>query len=157
MVMNQPATWETWVQFQSCVRIRVRKIPWKREQLPTPVFWPGESHGKMSQAGYSPCGHKELDITQQLSFSLSFYTYLWRNSYRFHIPRMSFLKFTYFQISQFQIARMQLGNFSPSLHWREGGSWVQGPCSHQLLYLNFCNTPHRYDFLNSIFKTNLFW
>ena len=23
----------------------VRKIPWKREQLPTPVFLPGESHG----------------------------------------------------------------------------------------------------------------
>ena len=24
---------------------RVRKIPWKRELLPTPVFWPGEFHG----------------------------------------------------------------------------------------------------------------
>ena len=23
----------------------VRKIPWKRERLPTPVFWPGEFHG----------------------------------------------------------------------------------------------------------------
>ena len=22
----------------------VRKIPWRREQLPTPVFWPGEFH-----------------------------------------------------------------------------------------------------------------
>ena len=21
------------------------KIPWKRERLPTPVFWPGEFHG----------------------------------------------------------------------------------------------------------------
>ena len=31
----------------------VGKIPWRREQLPTPVFWPGEFHGL-----YSPWGHK---------------------------------------------------------------------------------------------------
>ena len=23
----------------------VGKIPWRRERLPTPVLWPGESHG----------------------------------------------------------------------------------------------------------------
>ena len=34
------------------------KIPWSREQLPTPVFWPGEFHGL-----YSPWGHKESDMT----------------------------------------------------------------------------------------------
>ena len=32
-----------------------RKIPWRRERLPTPVFWPGEFHGL-----YSPWGRKEL-------------------------------------------------------------------------------------------------
>ena len=26
----------------------VGKIPWRREMLPTPVFWPGESHGLFS-------------------------------------------------------------------------------------------------------------
>ena len=26
----------------------VGKIPWKRESLPTPVFWPGEFHGLYS-------------------------------------------------------------------------------------------------------------
>ena len=26
----------------------VEKIPWRRERLPTPVFWPGESHGLYS-------------------------------------------------------------------------------------------------------------
>ena len=26
----------------------VGKIPWRREQLPTPVFWPGEVHGLYS-------------------------------------------------------------------------------------------------------------
>ena len=34
---------------------------------PTPVFWPGESHGQRSLAGYSPRGRKELDMTEQLS------------------------------------------------------------------------------------------
>ena len=40
------------------------KIPWKRERLPTPVFWPGEFHGL-----YSPWGHKESDTTEWLSLS----------------------------------------------------------------------------------------
>ena len=31
----------------------VRKIPWKREWLPTPVFLPGEFHGQRSLVGYS--------------------------------------------------------------------------------------------------------
>ena len=32
----------------------VGKIPWRRERQPTPVFLPGESHGKRSLVGYSP-------------------------------------------------------------------------------------------------------
>ena len=32
----------------------VRKIPWRREWQPTPVFLPGKSHGQRSLAGYSP-------------------------------------------------------------------------------------------------------
>ena len=31
----------------------VRKIPWKREWLPTPVLLPGEYHGQRSLAGES--------------------------------------------------------------------------------------------------------
>ena len=42
----------------------VRKIPWRREWQPTPVFWPGESHGQRSLPGYSPWGHKESDMTE---------------------------------------------------------------------------------------------
>ena len=41
----------------------VEKIPWRRERLPTPVFWPGESHGPCS-----PCGHKELDVIVTFTF-----------------------------------------------------------------------------------------
>ena len=40
----------------------VRKIPWRRARQPTPVFLPGESQGQGSLAGYSPQGHKELDM-----------------------------------------------------------------------------------------------
>ena len=47
----------------------VGKIPWRREQLPTPVFWPGEFHGQWSLVGYSPCGGEESDTTEQLSLS----------------------------------------------------------------------------------------
>ena len=36
----------------------VRKIPWRREWLPTPVFSPGKFHEQRSLAGYSPWGHK---------------------------------------------------------------------------------------------------
>ena len=40
----------------------VGKIPWRRERLPTPVFWPEEFHGL-----YSSWGHKESDTTERLS------------------------------------------------------------------------------------------
>ena len=51
MVKNLPVVQETWVG----------KIPWRRERLPTPVFWSGEFHGL-----YSPWGRKESDKTEQL-------------------------------------------------------------------------------------------
>ena len=47
----------------------VGKIPWKREQLPTPVFWPGELQGQRDLTGYSPWGCKESDTTERLSLS----------------------------------------------------------------------------------------
>ena len=46
---------------------RVGKIPWRRERLPSPLFWPGEFHGQRSLMGYSPWGHKESDTTERLS------------------------------------------------------------------------------------------
>ena len=45
----------------------VGRIPWRREWLPTPVFWPGEFHGL-----YSPWVRKESDKTEHLSVSLWF-------------------------------------------------------------------------------------
>ena len=47
----------------------VRKIPWRREWLPSPVSLPGESHGQRSLVGCSPWGRKESDTTDQLTLS----------------------------------------------------------------------------------------
>ena len=49
----------------------LRKIPWRRERLPTPVFLPGESHGHRSLEGYSQRGCKRLDTTEQLTLAFS--------------------------------------------------------------------------------------
>ena len=48
MVKNLPAVQETGFD------PGVRKVPWRKEWLPTQVFLPGESHGQKSLAGYSP-------------------------------------------------------------------------------------------------------
>ena len=45
----------------------VRKIPWRREWLPTPVFLPGECQGQRSLMGYSQWRHKESDMTECLT------------------------------------------------------------------------------------------
>ena len=41
----------------------IGKIPWRREKLPTPVFWPGEFHGL-----YSPWARKQSDTTEWSSY-----------------------------------------------------------------------------------------
>ena len=45
----------------------VRKIPWRRAWLSTPVLLSGKFHGQRSLTGCRPWGHKELDMTEQLS------------------------------------------------------------------------------------------
>ena len=52
-----------WRQFNPWVG----KIPWRRKWQPTPIFLPGEFHGQRSMVGYSPWGHKELDMTEWLT------------------------------------------------------------------------------------------
>ena len=51
---NEGNTFDPWV----------RKSPWNRKWQPTPVLLLGKFHGQRSLAGYSPWGHKELDITE---------------------------------------------------------------------------------------------
>ena len=47
----------------------VRKIPWRREWLPTQVFLPGEFHGQRRQAGYSLWDHKESAMIERLTLT----------------------------------------------------------------------------------------
>ena len=47
----------------------VGKIPWRRKQLTTQVFCPGEFHGQRNLADYSPRGRKESDTIEWLSLS----------------------------------------------------------------------------------------
>ena len=63
-VKNPPAMQETWVPSLGW------EDPWRREQLPTPVSWPGEFHGQRLLILYSPQGCKESDMTERLSLSL---------------------------------------------------------------------------------------
>ena len=62
-----PTLWLSWYRIHlQCGRPGfnpwVGKIPWRRERLPTLVFWTREFHGL-----YRPWGHKELDTTEWLS------------------------------------------------------------------------------------------
>ena len=50
----------------------VRKIPWRRQWQPTPVFLPGESHGPGCLMGYSSWGRKELDTTEHTHTYVSY-------------------------------------------------------------------------------------
>ena len=45
--------------------------PLKKEITTTPVFLPGEFHGQSGLVDYSSWGHKESDVTEWLTLSLS--------------------------------------------------------------------------------------
>ena len=65
----------------------VWKIPCRREQLPIPVFWPGEFHGL-----YSPWGRKESDTNERLSLSHDCgagHSAIWRAGQQAGDPRKS--------------------------------------------------------------------
>ena len=65
VVKNLPAVQE------DLERLLGQEDPWRRAWPPTPVFLLGEFCGQRSLAGYSPWGCKELDMTEQLTLSLS--------------------------------------------------------------------------------------
>ena len=59
-----PETQETLIQIGIKTAGRnINNLNWQ----PTPVFFPGESHGQRSLVGYSPWGCKELDTTERLN------------------------------------------------------------------------------------------
>ena len=62
MVKNETTMWETWVQSLGWEDPLEEGI-WQ----PTPVFLLENPHGQRSLAVYSPQGHKESDMTEQLN------------------------------------------------------------------------------------------
>ena len=63
---KESAMRDTWVR---SLKIElVGKIPWRRERLPTRVFWPGEVHELYM---YSPWSRRESDMTEQLNLYAS--------------------------------------------------------------------------------------
>ena len=63
----------------------VGKIPWRRKWLLTPVVLPGEFHGQRSLVGYSPWGHKELDMTEPIILLLFFIVITQRRKYHISV------------------------------------------------------------------------
>ena len=64
-------SWASLVAQLVCLQCRrpgfdpwVGKIPWRRERLPTPGFWPEEFHGL-----FSPWDRKELDRRSEFHFT----------------------------------------------------------------------------------------
>ena len=74
-VKNPPARWEIWVQSLGW------EDPWRREQLPTPVFWPGKFHGQRGLVGYNPWGLKEWDIPSDFTYN-HIYIRIYIHTYR---------------------------------------------------------------------------
>ena len=64
LVKNPPAMQKTWVQSLGW------ENPLEKGKATPLVFWPEEFHGL-----YSPWGHKELDITKQLSLTHYWYKF----------------------------------------------------------------------------------
>ena len=69
--------WKTGLQCRrSGLSPWVGKVLWRREWLLTSVFLSTESQRQRSLAGYSPWGHKELDMTEQLNTYAHTHTYV---------------------------------------------------------------------------------
>ena len=49
----------------------VVKIPWRRERLPTPVFWPGEFHGLCILHGLANSRTRLSDFTHTLQLAIA--------------------------------------------------------------------------------------
>ena len=132
---------------------RYRKIPWKRERLPTPLYLPGEFHGQKSLAGCIPRDCKELDMNEQLTQSQRDWRSskitqcLWHTGRWVYVGTSSFFFFPFIFISWRLITLQYCSGFCHTLTWISHG--VTGiphpdPPSHLPLYpipLGFPSAP----------------
>ena len=117
----------------------VRKIPWRREWLPTPVFFPGKCHGQRSLVGYSPWGHKESDMTKRLKNYLDEMDRLRPLSSGFTKPWAAYSSLhSAIQTLDLSLETKDPGSYSNIIGWVSQFSSVAQPCltlSLQLLKL----------------------
>ena len=73
LVKNPPTMWETWVR-----SLGWEDPLWRREKLPTPVFWPGEFYGLYSPGGR--VGHDWVTFTTFYIRKIMCLCCLWSNS-----------------------------------------------------------------------------
>ena len=84
---------------------------WRRQWQPTPVLLPGKSHGPRSLVGYSPRGRKELDTTEQLTFT-------------FHFPALEKEMATHSSVLAWRISGTAEPGWLASMGWhRVGHDW----------------------------------
>ena len=57
------------------------------KEMATHSSLPGESHGQRSLAGYSPCGHKASDTTEQLSTGSAVQLYIIQVSNKYDVTK----------------------------------------------------------------------
>jgi len=82
----------------------VRKMPWRREWQPTPIFLPGKFHGQKSLVGYSPWGHKESATTEWLALTIILSWLTWFQD----LPKRSLMDLVTFFINFFFIVQLPL-------------------------------------------------
>ena len=80
--------WVSWLRIRlQCGRpgfsLWVGKMPWRRERLPTPVFWPGELHGLCNPWSHR-VGHDWVTLTFALSSEKQHFLTVFTNQQTFH-------------------------------------------------------------------------
>ena len=105
------------------------KIPGRRKRQPTPVSCLEKSYGWRSLVGYSPWGHKEVDMTEwltlwgafvsftcllNLSCTLFFFVCLGKCQHLTNNPTLASLSSG--------LLRLFDSSSEPGLHWNHGGS-----------------------------------
>ena len=121
----------------------VRKIPWRREWQPAPVFLPRELHEQRSLVGYHPWGCKESDMTEGLTLSVPFFcisyisvnkSYLFFSFWRTLLCRQNLCAFTSLQMTQFcsflwpssiPLSEKAMAPYSSTLTWKI--PWTEKP------------------------------
>ena len=96
------------------------KIPWRRAQQPTPVFFSEEFHGQRRLVGYSPQGHTEWNTTKTT---------------KAQVHRASYHLFSFIQLSAFYLhcfPGCSIGKESAfnagDLGWEGNGNALQHSC-----------------------------